>query len=98
MRLLRIARVGLHLAAGCAISEWLYPLLTAKARRTVRRIWAGGLLRILGVRLDGRAMRVQPGSLVIANHISWLDAVALHAALPVAVVAKADARHWPLLG
>jgi 1-acyl-sn-glycerol-3-phosphate acyltransferase len=98
MRLLRIARVGLHLAAGCAISEWLYPLLTAKSRRTVRRAWAAGLLRILGVRLDVRAVRVQPGSLVIANHVSWLDAVALHAALPLAVVAKADARQWPLLG
>ena len=83
MRLLRLVRVGLHLAAGCAISEWLYPLLTAQSRRTVRRAWAAGLLRILGARLDAHAVRVQPGSLVIANHVSWLDAVALHAALPV---------------
>jgi 1-acyl-sn-glycerol-3-phosphate acyltransferase len=35
---------------------------------------------------------------VVANHVSWLDAVALHAALPVAIVAKAEARRWPLLG
>jgi 1-acyl-sn-glycerol-3-phosphate acyltransferase len=95
---LRLARVGVHLAVGCALSEWLYPLFSARARRRVRRTWAAGLLRILGARLDARAVRIQPGSLVVANHVSWLDAVALHAALPVAIVAKSDARRWPLLG
>jgi 1-acyl-sn-glycerol-3-phosphate acyltransferase len=98
VRALRLARVGLHLAAGCVISAWLYPLLNAKMRRTVRRAWAARLLRILGARLDVGAARIAPGSLVVANHVSWLDAVALHAALPVAIVAKAEARRWPLLG
>jgi 1-acyl-sn-glycerol-3-phosphate acyltransferase len=98
VRTLRLARVGLHLAAGCAASAWLYPLLRAGARRAMRRAWAAGLLRILGARLDLRAAGVAPGSLVVANHVSWLDAVALHAALPVAVVAKSEARAWPLLG
>jgi len=98
MRALRLARVGLHLAAGCMVSAWLYPLLNARARQTVRRAWAAGLLRMLGARLDVGAARVTPGSLVVANHVSWLDAVALHAALPVTIVAKADARRWPLLG
>lgn len=98
MRALRLARVGLHLAAGCAASAWLYPLLDSGPRQALRRSWAAGLLRILGARLDLRAVRVARGSLVVANHVSWLDAVALHAALPVAIVAKAEARRWPLLG
>jgi 1-acyl-sn-glycerol-3-phosphate acyltransferase len=98
MRALRVARVGLHLIAGCAISAWLYPLLTAKARRRVRRAWAADLLRILGACLHADAASVKAGSLVVANHVSWLDAVALHATLSVAIVAKSEARRWPLLG
>jgi 1-acyl-sn-glycerol-3-phosphate acyltransferase len=98
VRALRLARVGLHLAAGCAISSWLYPLMNAQARQAVRRAWAAGLLRMLGARLDVGAARILRGSLVVTNHVSWLDAVALHAAIPVAIVAKAEARRWPLLG
>ena len=98
MRALRLLRVGLHLAAGCALSEWLYPLLDAKARRAMRRAWARGLLCMLGVRLDHHGLHVVPGSLIVANHVSWLDAVALHAVLPLAIVAKAEARRWPVLG
>jgi len=98
MRALRLARVGLHLAAGCAASAWLYPLLAPGARGAVRRAWAAGLLRILGARLETRVARLAPGSVVVANHVSWLDAIVLHAALPVAIVAKAEARRWPLLG
>lgn len=98
MRALRLARVGLHLAAGCAASAWLYPLLTPGARAGLRRAWARRLLRILGARVEPQAMRIAPGSLVVANHVSWLDAVVLHATLPAAIVAKAEARRWPLIG
>ncbi len=97
-RTLRLSRVGLHLAAGCALSAWLYPLLGPQARLAVRRAWARDLLRMLGVRLECGALRIAPGSLVVANHVSWLDAVALHALLPAAIVAKAEAHRWPLLG
>lgn len=91
-------RVVLHLAAGCALSEWLYPLLRPKSRQAVRRAWARALLEMLAVRLEASALHVAPGSLVVANHVSWLDAVALHALLPAAIVAKAEARRWPLIG
>ncbi len=98
MRVLRVLRVGLHLVAGCVLSAWLYPLLGAHARRALRRTWARNLLCMLGVHLDHGGLRVAPGSLVVANHVSWLDAVALHAVLPLAIVAKAEARRWPILG
>lgn len=98
MRALRLLRVGLHLAAGCTVSAWLYPLLPVPARWAVRRAWARALLAMLGVQLEAADLRVAPGSLVVANHVSWLDAVALHALLPAAIVAKAESRRWPLLG
>jgi 1-acyl-sn-glycerol-3-phosphate acyltransferase len=34
---------------------------------------------------------------VVANHISWLDIMAVHAVCPEArFVSKADVQHWPL--
>jgi len=97
-RALRLLRVGLHLSAGCALSEWLYPLLRQHARQAVRRAWARDLLGMLGVRLEAAALQIAPGSLVVANHVSWLDAVALHALMPAAIIAKTEARRWPLIG
>ena len=36
--------------------------------------------------------------LIVANHVSWLDILAINAVRPVRFVSKADVRHWPLLG
>lgn len=83
-RALRLARVALHLAS----------LLL----RPPARAWAPRLLAILDVRLQVGALHVAPGSLVIANHVSWLDAVVLRALFDARFVAKQEARRWPLLG
>lgn len=83
-RALRLARVALHL---CVL-----PL------RPPARAWARRLLAILGVRLRAGALHVAPGSLVVANHVSWLDAVVLRALFDASFVAKREARRWPLLG
>ncbi|MFF9480169.1 lysophospholipid acyltransferase family protein [Streptomyces sp. NPDC014733] len=66
------------------------------------RAHARALLGALGVRLDGagplRAPATGPGTLVVANHISWLDIPALLAVDPVAVLAKREVGGWPLIG
>lgn len=97
-RLLRLLRVGAHLAAGCAMSLLAYPLLTRGTRRALRRTWARDLLALLHVEVRSAVAPLAPGALVVANHVSWLDAVVLQALADCAVVAKADARRWPLLG
>jgi 1-acyl-sn-glycerol-3-phosphate acyltransferase len=97
-RTLRLLRVALHLGAGCAICVLLYPVVPSATRRALRRAWALRTLRILGVRLGTRGLHVAPGTLVVANHVSWLDAIALHALLPAAIVAKSETRRWPVLG
>jgi 1-acyl-sn-glycerol-3-phosphate acyltransferase len=50
------------------------------------------------VEVSGVAPR--PGAtLVVANHVSWIDIAAIHAAAPHArFVSKADVLAWPLLG
>ncbi|GAA3173434.1 MULTISPECIES: lysophospholipid acyltransferase family protein [Streptomyces] len=66
------------------------------------RAHARALLSALGVRLvaDGplRAPSTGPGTLVVANHISWLDIPALLAVDPVAVLAKREVGGWPVVG
>ncbi|MGW2181466.1 lysophospholipid acyltransferase family protein [Streptomyces sp. NPDC001732] len=39
-----------------------------------------------------------PGTLVVANHISWLDIPLVAAVFPGRVLAKREIRDWPLLG
>jgi 1-acyl-sn-glycerol-3-phosphate acyltransferase len=97
-RALRLLRIALHLAAGWAASAALYPLLPPRARRFVRRCWARSVFAVLNVRLRACGARIAPGSLVVANHVSWLDAVALGAICDAAIVAKAETQRWPLIG
>ena len=42
----------------------------------------------------------RPGAkLIVANHISWIDILAVHAVCPEArFVSKADVQRWPLVG
>ena len=72
----------------------LVPLLRHTAARTVSR----GILAALGVELVWRGPAPRPGSLLVANHVSWLDVVALLAVTPVRLVAKHDVRAWPAVG
>ncbi|MFE6779201.1 lysophospholipid acyltransferase family protein [Streptomyces sp. NPDC057702] len=39
-----------------------------------------------------------PGTLVVANHISWLDVIALLAVEPVTMLAKREVGEWPMVG
>lgn len=63
---------------------------------------AGLFLKIAGwiagadVTLRGRPVRHK--ALYIANHISWLDVLALAGQTRCAFVAKADMKPWPLIG
>jgi 1-acyl-sn-glycerol-3-phosphate acyltransferase len=54
--------------------------------------------RILGVELEVRGPLPIPGSLIVANHRSYLDAVALGALVPTTFLAKREVASWPLLG
>jgi len=57
------------------------------------------MLQILGIELQlcGTPPAAGP-MLLVANHISWLDILVLHAARYCRFVSKAGVRHWPLIG
>ena len=62
---------------------------------------ARALLALAGVRLVVHGERYAPrgnGVLVVANHLSWIDAIALGAVTPVRLLAKCEVREWPVIG
>lgn len=66
--------------------------------RRAHRSWQRIFLMVLGIRLRIRGRLPAGPCLVVANHISWLDIVMLQALWPMWLVAKAEIRHWPLVG
>lgn len=57
------------------------------------------MLGRLGVELKVVGAPAPAGPLLlVSNHVSWVDILALHAVCPCRFVAKADVEHWPLLG
>ncbi|WP_051341339.1 lysophospholipid acyltransferase family protein [Pseudonocardia spinosispora] len=80
------------------------PLLGARRRARVLRAIFRTVLRVIGVRLSLRGddrFDAGPGSggvLMVGNHLSWLDIMALGAIQPMRMVARHDTRDWPVLG
>ncbi len=53
---------------------------------------------VIGVRISRVGAVPRCGSLLLANHISWLDIVVIAALQPVRFVAKTEVRRWPIIG
>ena len=95
----RLACASLHLAHGIAVMALRVPFLDEAGR--VQRIqwWSAVLLRRLGLRWQCAGTPRPGATLLVANHVSWLDIAAIHAACPQArFVSKADVKRWPLIG
>jgi 1-acyl-sn-glycerol-3-phosphate acyltransferase len=77
----------------------LFPRLSKPKRDRRVQKWAGTMLKRLDIELRMVGAPAPAGPmLLVANHISWVDILALHAVCPCRFVAKADVEHWPLLG
>lgn len=105
----RIARripVALVLVLGGLFTVmFVFPRMGFPARdRTVAR-WSRWLLRACGVRLAEAATpgatplsQLHGGTLIVANHISWLDIFLMLAMTSAHFVAKIEIANWPMIG
>lgn len=63
---------------------------------------ARAVLDALGITLDAtgplRVPGTTTGTLIVANHVSWLDVIALLAVEPVPLIAKQEIAGWPVIG
>ena len=94
-----LLRLACELSRGALILWlWFGRLQRDQQLREIQN-WARRMLSILqievrcdGVPLDGRA------SLVIANHVSWLDVLVIQSLMPGRFVAKTEVLRWPVIG
>jgi 1-acyl-sn-glycerol-3-phosphate acyltransferase len=93
-RLVRL--IGALLLGGLLVP--VLPLLTDGGRDRAGRAWARLTLAALGVRLRLRGRPPKSRALVVANHVSWLDIIALQAVAPGRMLAKVEVKRWPLFG
>ncbi|HEY1070919.1 MAG TPA: lysophospholipid acyltransferase family protein [Thermomonas sp.] len=62
------------------------------------RWWAGGLLRVFGMRVRREGTPLPGGTMFVANHVSWIDIMALHSQHMMGFIAKSEIRRWPVVG
>jgi 1-acyl-sn-glycerol-3-phosphate acyltransferase len=94
----RLLRAVVHVLHGMLVMT-RFPSLDAAGRHQRIQWWSVGLLRAVGLTFHVTGTARPGANLIVANHISWLDILAIHAALPHArFVSKADVLAWPLLG
>ncbi len=97
---------GLFVVSTLTVASWIVPAATRPfSRRLASRIrhrqmslWARSALAIIGVRVECDGPAPPPGSLLVSNHLSYLDVLVLWSRVPATFVSKAEVRHWPVLG
>lgn len=95
---LRLLRCGLHILHGVLLCALVFPFSTKSKRMSRVGRWSAQMLVALGVELRAAGRAESGAVLFVANHVSWLDILAINAVQPVRFVSKSDIRRWPLLG
>lgn len=95
----RGAWLALHIAAAFPIVllGFRRPNPDSWLQRRLFQGWLRGVCRILRVRVSVQGAP-QPGGLVVANHVSWLDIPVLATAWHGGFLAKAEVGDWPVIG
>jgi 1-acyl-sn-glycerol-3-phosphate acyltransferase len=95
----RLLRTLVHVLAGWLTIRLLFPRWSAQRCEATVQAWSQRMLRILGIPLHVQGQAPAQGPmLLVANHLSWLDILVMHAARHCRFVSKADVKHWPLIG
>ena len=95
----RLLRLLGHIALGLVTVLLRFPRLSPQQQGMRVQAWAMALLGHLGIALQVRGPVPRQGPvLLVANHLSWLDIVVIHAAGHCRFVSKSDVQGWPLIG
>ena len=88
-----------HVFMGMWTIHVRFPQLSPEQREARVQAWALQFLALWGIHLKVLGRPVDNGpALIVANHISWLDILVMHAARHCRFVSKSDIRDWPLVG
>lgn len=92
----RLLRIALHFVGGASTIIFIYPLVSRSKHLELKRLWSIRALKMLGVKLQVTGQIA--ANMKVANHISWLDIIAINSVVPSVFIAKDDVRNWPFIG
>ena len=93
--------VLVHLPITLILMSWPFGDLPVGGDRLGHRMvrwWQGGLMRVFGFRMRRIGTPLPGAVMFVANHVSWIDIVALHAYRMMGFVAKREIAGWPVVG
>lgn len=77
----------------------LFPASKARFQRDlIKKQWLKCFSVIVNLQIDKQGVAPQQGTLVVSNHISWLDIIVIGQYMPAYFVAKSDILAWPVIG
>lgn len=96
----RLFGIAFCLLYGMLEMFFLFPLYSKQRKLRAIQIWSHCVLASCGMKLKtyGTLPERGRGQMMICNHISWLDIMAINAAFPGRFVAKDDVAKWPVIG
>jgi 1-acyl-sn-glycerol-3-phosphate acyltransferase len=94
----RLSRLLVLVVQGYFRAWLVLPRLKQKDRDMACGLWCRQLLQVLGIKLVVQGQARPGAKLVVANHVSWLDIVAINAVVPSRFVSKAEVARWPVVG
>ncbi len=67
-------------------------------RDTLVVTWSRIVCQILKLRITISGHQDPEAGLIVSNHVSWLDIIAIGSKIPCQFVSKEDVAHWPIVG
>jgi 1-acyl-sn-glycerol-3-phosphate acyltransferase len=84
------------LVVGAAVS--FSPTRSREWRGRFFRAWARAVAHVVGMRVRVRGVAPTGPFLLVSNHLSYMDVVALASRLECVFVAKSEVARWPVVG
>ncbi|MGQ5522429.1 lysophospholipid acyltransferase family protein [Chitinimonas sp. PSY-7] len=94
----RLTRLTIHFMRGLLEVGLIFPIHTSKVKEEVIIRWSRQLCQILNIRTINNLICRPHNTMLVANHVSWLDIFVLNSVFASRFVAKAEVRHWPFIG
>lgn len=96
----RLLMIAACLIYGTAEMFFLFPFYRRARKLWAIQLWSQRVLASCGLTLEihGRQPETGCGQMLVCNHISWLDIMAINAAHPSRFIAKDDVAKWPVVG
>lgn len=87
---------------GFFIGFFIFPLVSKESKRNHVQRWSRQLLAVFNVQIKmnfpTNLSNTILGSIIVSNHISWMDIFVINSLTPCRFVAKSDIRSWPFMG